>query len=426
MFSAVALSAVTPLRARPNRVNQAAAVLLLGVLCYMSVLLAMGAALETRIVLLRYWMLLAAAVFAVIPPHVLLPDPHVAQLQRLNRSPRGLLRHQLQRWLPIVGAAMVPGVLLALVDPAAPLADLGPKLTHLAAGVLVVGGTGIYAFERYATLGPRSQAWQEGRAGGTYRTMKQHASASGLLAVPDGLVPAVLATPRIFGLGIAMIIAAAYLSALNPLAVLLPGVLLCARAAQRLARHVPRYDRAFYATSAFYSEIFRSAGSARVADREPIPYDAVYWVPHAFRPAVWASLRQMDRRLPLGRFIIVGHVLLWVLFFQEAALDAIATYLVLFFLAKNGAVYVLTRAGMAPPAFHLSLQSPTRWIATRFFVNLRWTLSVLLSLLLVAFFDGSFSYLDALWWTALDVFFAFISALLITYGAEFTYRSRFA
>lgn len=400
--------------------------LLLGVLCYMSVLLAMAAALETRIVLLRYWMLLAAAVFSVIPPHVLLPDPHVAQLQRLNRSPGGLLRHQLQRWLPIVGAALVPGVLLALVDTGAPLTALGPKLTHLAAGALIVGGTGLYAFERYATLGPRSQAWQEGKAGGTYRTMKQHASASGLLAVPDGLVPAVLATPRIFGLGIAMIIAAAYLSALHPLAVLLPGVLLCARAAQRLASHVPRYDRAFYATSAFYSEIFRSAGGTRVADREPIPYDAVYWVPHALRPAVWAGLRQMDRRLPLGRFIIVGHVLLWVLFFQDAAMDAIATYLVLFFLAKNAAVFVLTRRGMAPPAFHLTLQSPARWIITRFFVNLRWTLSVLISLILVAFFDSAFGYTDALLWTAFDVLLAMISALLVTYGAEFQYRTRFA
>ncbi|NBC01748.1 MAG: hypothetical protein GVY15_12930, partial [Bacteroidetes bacterium] len=241
------LSAVTPLRARPNRVNQAAAILLLAVLCYMSVLLAMGAALEARIVLLRYWMLLAAAVFGVIPPHVLLPDPHVAQLQRLNRSPRGLLRHQLQRWLPIVGAALVPGVLLALVDPAAPLADLPRKLTHLAAGVLVVGGTGVYAFERYATLGPRSQAWQEGRAGSGYRRMKAHASASGLLAVPDGLVPAVMATPRIFGVGIVAIIAAAYLGAWQEAAVLIPGVLLLGRAAQRLTRRLPTYDRPFYA-----------------------------------------------------------------------------------------------------------------------------------------------------------------------------------
>ncbi len=409
-----------------NRVNRAAAALLLAVLCYMSVLLAMEAAVETRVVLLRYWMLITTAVFAVLPPHALLPDPYVAVLQRVNLSPTRLLRHQLGRWLPVVGAALIPGILLALVDIQTPTEALGTKLIHLAEGSLVVVGAGIYAFERYATLGPRSQAWQEGRLGGGYRRMKKHASASGLLAVPDGLVPAVMATPRIFGVAIIAIVAGAYLGLVHPVAVILPGALLFARAFQRLWQHRPAYDHAFYATSAFYREIFQSEGSARVADREPIPYDAVYWVPRWLKPAVWASLRQMDRRLPLGRFVIVGHVLLWFLFFQDAAMNAISTYLVLFLLAKNAAVYVLTRRGLAPQAFHLTIQAPLRWVATRFFVNLRWTLSVLLSLLLVAFFDGTFSYLDALAWTALDVLIAFVCAALVTYGTEFQYRTRYA
>jgi len=44
----------------------------------------------------------------------------------------------------------------------------------------------------------------------------------------------------------------------------------------------------------------------------------------------------------------------------------------------------------------------------------------------VAFFDSTFGYTDALLWTALDVLLAMISALLVTYGAEFQYRTRFA
>ena len=120
-----------------------------------------------------------------------------------------------------------------------------------------------------------------------------------------------------------------------------PGLLLLAWSAETLRRLLPAYDRAFYATNAFYSEIFRRAGGVRVADREPIPYRAVYWAPRRWKPSVWASLLQLDRKLPLGRFIALGHVALWLLFFRDAAPDTIAVYLVLFIAAKNGASYLL-------------------------------------------------------------------------------------
>lgn len=417
----------SPVISRGSRVNRLAGLLLLGVVAYVAVLLAAGAEIATRVLFMRYWMIGAAAFFAMAPPHVLLPDPNVPLLQRLNRPPRGLLAYQLGRWMPIVVAFLLPGALLALYDPGAWGSDLALKSLRLAEGICLVLGAGLYSFERYATIGPRSQEWQEGTRGKRYRAMKEHASASGLFAVPDGMVPAMMATTRVFLVAIFVILVSAIIGGFVGHGwALVPAVLLLVWSGLKVRRRLPAYDRAFYATNAFYSEIFRSAGGVRVSDREPIPYDAVYWTPHRLRPAVWASLRQLDRQLPLGRFMLIGHVVLWILFFQGAALGAIGAYLLLFLTVKNAAIYLLVREELAPPAFQLTRQAPLGWIGTRFFVNLRWTLSVLLSLLLVAFFDSDFSALEALLWTGVDVLVALLLAAVITYGAEFQARKRFA
>lgn len=399
--------------------------LLFVVLAYVCLLIASGTDLETRIKLLRYWTLGAAAVYAVAVPHVLLPDAALRMLQRLNRSPRGLLGHQLRAWGGVVAAFAVPGILLAFYDPGRWTDALTDKSLHLAANLLVVLGVGLYSFGQYVHIGPTSQDWQEGKKGRWYRTLKDHSN--GGFSVPDGMVPALLATQRTFAVAILALAASAYVGVyVTPALAWGPGVLLLGWAVGTLLRRLPTYDRSFYATNAFYNEVFRSKGGVRVSDREPIPYRAVYWTPPRWKPAVWASLRQLDRKLPLGRFIALGHVVLWLLFFQDAPADVIAVYLVLFMAAKNGIVFLLVTKPFAPFPFQATRQSPGAWIATRFFVNLRWTLPFLLSLLTVAVLDPAFAAPDALWWTGLDVTCALLTAFLFTYGTEFQYRKKFA
>ena len=362
--------------------------LLLGVLCYVAVLLGMAATLEVREGLLRYWSLLGAGVLATAAPHILLPDPRVPLLQMLNRPPMQLLSYQLGRWMPVVGLFIVPAVLLAFVDPGGYGQALATKGMRLIEHVLVILGTGVYGFVQYATIGARSQAWQEGQAGQWYAHMVDTAGQG--FSVPRGLVPALFVTARIFTAALAAVIAAAYL---EPLAMGLaawgPGAVLCAVAAARLARARTAYDRHFYSTNAFYREVL-GGGQTHVQARSPITYEAIYWAPHRWRPAVWASLRQFDRVLPLGRLIALGHGLLWVLFLQRGGGTVITAYLFLFIVAQNMACYVLVRRSVAPPAFQIAQQSPLDWMVTRLFVNLRWTLPLLLSLLLVAVFDRTF------------------------------------
>lgn len=409
-----------------SRLHQAVYVLLLGVLCYVAALLGAAVDIDVRTGLLRYWSLLSAGALATAFPHVLLPDRRVPLLQMLNRSPARLLIYQVGRWAPVVGLFVVPAALLAFFDPGRYGQDLVVKGVRLVEHLLVIAGAGAYSFAQYVTIGARSQAWQDGRKGQWYRSVKTHGPAGSQFAVPDGLVPALLVTGRVFIVALAAVIAAAYL---EPLAAGLvawgPGAILCAVAAVRIGQARGAYDRHFYHTNAFYREVL-GGGGAYVQARSPITYDAVYWVPHRWRPATWASLRQLDRVLPLGRLVALGHGLLWMLFLQGVGPTVITAYLLLFIVAQNAACYMLTRPALAPSAFQVAHQSPFDWGMTRFFVNLRWALPFALSLLVVALFDRTFGLGDVLFWTGLDVAVALGSAVLVTWAHEGTVRRRYA
>ena len=397
--------------------------LLFLLLCYVTGWLAVGASMELRTGLLRYWSILGAASLAAAVPHVLLPDPHVALLQRLNSAPDQLLAHQLRQWGPVVALFALPCLVLAYVDPAQMGDDLVAKTAHGAQALLVISGTALYGFERYVTIGQTSQAWQEGRAGGWYHSVKDKGGT--IFAVPDGLVPTLLATTKIFTVAITVIIVGAYLGGVAPGLMWIPGALLTAWGALRLHRSRAIYDQHFYTTNALYREVM-AGGRVQTSDREPITYDAIYWTPHRWRPATWASLRQFDRVLPMGRLVALGHGLFWVLVAQDVSTAVLSTYLAFFIAAQNGACYVLTRSSVSPPAFQVALRAPLDWAFVRFFTNLRWTMPFLLSLLLVAFFADSFTYAEALLWTGLDVVGALGAAALVTLATEGQIRRQYA
>ncbi len=398
--------------------------LLLAVLCYTAALLGADVTLEMRGGLLRYWTILSAGALAAAVPHVLLPDARIPLLQLLNRPPAQLLTYQLGQWAPVVALFVLPAILLAFYDPSGWTTDGATKGVQLIEHLLIMMGTGAYSLMHYVRLGVQSQAWQEGRAGQWYATSVEQAGQG--VSVPRGLVPALFATARVFSVGLAAVIAAAYLEPFSAgLAAWAPGAALCAAAAVQAARTRATYDRHFYHTNAFYSEVL-GGGGVRARARSPIAYEAIYWVPHRWRPAVWASLRQFDRVLPLGRLVALGHLLLWVLFLQDVSLAVIGAYLLLFIVAQNAACFVLLRPTVAPPAFQLTHTSPAHWMMARFFVNLRWTLPLVLSLGLVAVLDAAFGARDMLFWGMVDVALSLGVAALMTGAHEVAARWRFA
>ena len=384
---------------------------LLVVLCGAATLLGAGADVGTRTAGLRLWALAAAGVFAIAPPNTLLPDPNTTLLQRLNWPPPRLLRYQLRRMGPLVALAALPAALLAFADPAAPLQHLGAKTAALGQALLLMLGAAGDSFVHFATLGPRSQAWQEGQAGTWYaRAVEERGQG---VSLPRGLVPALFATTRCFVVALgAVLISAAGAQAGLPTVAWGAGLLLMAWAVVRLRRHRTGYDRHFYQTTAFYAEVM--GGGVTTSEREPVPFDALYWVPSRWRPGVWASLRQLDRRLPLGRLVALAHAGLWLLCLRGAPSALVGGYLAVVFITQTATCGLLTTPQAAPPPFQLTLQSVGDWIGTRTFVNLRWLGAHAGSLALVALFDDTYG---AAWvglWGGVHVALSLVTAAVAT------------
>ena len=405
-----------PFRTRSTSTERVAYVLLLGVLGYAAALLGEGLDVAARTARLQVWALGAAGVLAVATPNVLLPDPNTPMLQVLNWPPRRLLRYQVRPMRALWVLLVVPAALVALFDPTGAGHHVAAKLSVLGRAVLLITGTALYTMDRYMTMGRRAQQWQEGRAGQWYARLVEEAGQG--VSVPRGLVPALFATAHCFLVAAAAVVAtAAGAQAGQPLLTWGPGVLLLGLASVRLWRRRAAYDRHFYQTNALYREVLGD-GPLAASGREPIPFDALYWVPQRWRPATWASLRQLDRRLPLGRLVALGHLGLWVLCGQGATGDAVTAYLLLFFAAQNAACGLLTAPSAAPPSLHLTLQRPADWIGTRTFLNLRWLAPHAASLGLVAFFDAAYGVPWVLTWLGVNLLFAVSAAAIATLATE--------
>lgn len=400
----------------PSGPQRLAYALLLVVLCGTTIALGSEADAATRAAELRLWTVAAAGLFAMAPPNVLLPDPNTPLLQLLNWSPSRLLRYQLGRLGPLILLVVLPAALLAFVDPAAPLHSLDVKAAALGQTVLLVLGAAGDSFAHFATLGPRSQAWQEGTGGEWYaRTVEEQGQG---VSLPRGLVPALFATTRCFVVAlVAILVSAAGAQADLAMAAWGPGLVLLGWAGVRLWNERSAFDQHFYHTTAFYDEVM-GGGTLRAEGRDPIPYDALYWVPSRWRPATWAGLRQLDRRLPLGRLVALGHAGLWLLCLQDVPALVVTGYLGLLFIAQTATCGLLTTRTAAPLSFQRTLQSTVDWMGTRTFVNLRWGAAHAGSLAVVVFFDAGYAWPWLLTWSAVHAGLSVGSAALATLAHE--------
>jgi hypothetical protein len=246
------------------------------------------------------------------------------------------------------------------------------------------------------------------------------------ISLPRGLVPALFATTRCFVVALAaVLISAAGAQGGSAVAAWGPGLVLLGWAGLRLWQRRATYDRHFYHTTAFYDEVM-GGGTLRAEGRDPIPYDALYWVPSRWRPAVWGSLRQLDRRLPLGRLVALAHVGLWLLCLRGVGPAFVAGYLAIVLVAQTATCGVLTTAVAAPRAFQYTLQSTADWIATRTFVNLRWLAAHVGSLALVALFSDIYGTAWVATWTAVHVGLSVGAATVATLAHEGWGRRRTA
>ena len=383
------------------------------------------ATLEQRRQLIAYATLFACAVYATALPNALIPDRLLNTHQLLNLHPDELQTKQQKRWLIWMLTVSLPVGTIAFADIQSPLDDLTYKTTLAISYLLIVSGMGFYAFHVYFLIGPVSQQWQEGTAGGWWDRIKSINPAIET-GTPRGLLPALTATTRVFGLGVLVVVASMYFGRLaGPYHTAWPGVLILALGLRRMYQDRSVFDRYYYHTNAFFSEILRS-GSFSSTVKETTAYDALYWVPIRWRAHVWASFVQLERAIPLGRFVVLAILILWILSWRNVTPAVFSACLMLFVVAKNLSILGFTRHDLAPPQMNQFMQSSFNWGITRGFVNLKWTLPLIVGLLPVGWLDTDFSF-AALWkWALIDSLCAFIFAMGVTYGTAYRTRNAFS
>jgi hypothetical protein len=385
-----------------------------------------GADPATRRFIMRAYLLFAGGLLAMTPPHILLPDPLVRFLQLGNPPPADLLRRTCGRWTPVVAALCAPPLAIAFFDPASPADLLGLKALLGAEGILSVAGIGLLSLARYSTMGRTVQEWQEGTRGRLYYSVMEHAPAGSGFGIPRAAIPILTATPVLFGLLITTVVAGAILgAAAGAGAALVPALLLMLFAWLRWLQARARFDLHYYRTNGLFEEVFRQGGPMEEG-REAIPYGAVYWAPESLRPHVWAGLRQMDRRLPLGRFVALGHLLLWVMVIGGFAATFVAAYLLLFLTATKAALFVVERGPHHPAPWHLMLLPWRAWIGVRLFMNLRWTLPLALSLGVLWLIGTGLSFSAVVLWTGVDLLLSLLFATAATWRVERGFLNRYA
>ena len=372
---------------------------------------------------LAYWTMFAGAFFATTLPGALIPDKQLSFHQLVNTPPRQLLKNQLSAWLPWMLSIMTPTLSMAFYDPGRFSEDVASKSIALIANLISMGALGLYSLSFYYSIGPKSQRWQEGTAGKWYDNLIAFDPRL-RLPIPRGLVPALTATARVFMLSAILVVTQIYMiQSYGIVYSLIPAVVFAAWVVTKIGYSQRRFDTYYYPTNAFYSEVFQRV-VLKSAERVPVTYEAVYWVPHRWRSHTWLSLIQLDRVIPMGRFVGIGLFLLCIMVWQQIPRAYITAYLVLLLVAKNLVAMMLSRQDITPSSFRGWYQSKTDWNLTLFFVNIRWTLPIFLVLMTLGWLHPDFSIQAAGLWTALDVLLSFLVALCISWIAYPSRRER--
>lgn len=380
---------------------------------------------DNRLILIRYFSFIVSGFFAFVIPHLRFPDSRRFLIQSLNLTRKELLRYLIRTLTPVCSLFVTAVLLFAFLDIYSFSENLTAKLLYFLSGAFfIIGmcGTSLY---HYLVLGKSSQEWQEGRRG--QRLMESMKNVGTIPSVPPGSFPSLMTTTSLTTFGMLSVVGGAYLSQITGILFfeLLPGVLFIIYSLVRFKLIMPQFDRFFYQTNAFFQELFLNPRAIREG-REPLQYDALYWVPKRWKAAVWFSLLQLDRKQPLGRLLIAAHLVLWALFYSGVSPVIISTTISLIIVGKCLALYRLISKPFAPLLFQYRLLAPADWIFVRFFVNLRWIPLLALSLWLVSLFSPQITGSDILYWVTVDVAVSLISAALFTIVHEFRIKSVYA
>lgn len=382
---------------------------------------------DERGVSLRFLLFILSGVAAFVPPYFGFPDPNSSLFQLGNLRSDRLFTEFMHRLKPfgMTGGLLIAAVTLSgLIGPGeeGSAAGSGPgvagsvpgSLLQLTQGNFFWGGISLLASSLLLQTGERSGKLEEGSRGDRLRLLFSQLYR---YPVDPGAVPTLLATIRIALTGMAAVVAGAGMGALagvaGEMAVALLLFLYGLRSVLRLRKEA---DRHYYRTNAFFREFFAERGGGM--ERDPLRIEQLWWIPSRWKVHSWALLLQSDRRLPAGRLIAAGHLLLWTLAWMEAAPPLLLGSWILFALLHQALLGLTVKPDIAPSWWLRLLDRPVHWVLVRFWMQVRWLFPLLLSMGAAGWLFGLFSWKDLIMTASLYLLSALLVSLFLSLRHE--------
>lgn len=369
-----------------------------------------------RTVVMRYFLFGFTGLVAFILPYVSFPEKQNSLIRLLNLPPCQMFRLYIERHRMIWGISALLVFVMALGgNPGELLDEIAGRLLLLLYGFLFVTGIYAYAASVYLKVGSDSQEWNEGSKG--LRTRRQFAE-YGKYPLDPGSVPSLLASVKIALAGMMGVVIGAMGYGMAGIAgELAVALLVCLSGGISAAKLAGQTDRYFYHTNAFFSEFF-GTGPGHTSEREPLQVRQLWWIPARWRTHSWALMLELDRRLPAGRILALGHLFIWVLAYQRPDEIVLLISWTLFAALHHALLIVTTDEHLAPRWWLRHLDRSIHWSLTRFWMQVRWMLPLAVSMTVMKGIFGVFTWPEIGWVLLLYLLSGVIAAFLTSLNHE--------
>jgi hypothetical protein len=335
-----------------------------------------------RVVTLRYLILAIAGFISFVTPYLLFPDTNSRLIQMGNVSGKKLLSYLSRKTLYFYSYFFLFITVILFVDSVSFTSDLVIKGTYALYGILFTTGLHFAALFLYLKVGPQSQFWQESNKG---KELRRKMADYFKYPMDPGAIPSLINTVVLAAGGMLLVIISSVLgNRFGGFSELLLSLSIFgfAFAKYRLNNREP--ERKYYHTNSFFSEFFgANAGEDSITARRKV--DQLWWVPAQLRANVWQFLQQIDRKLPAGRAVATGHILVWLIAYQKPDINFMIGVWALFAVSHHLFILMTMQTDFSPHWLLRWVSSPAKWFITWFWMQIRWLLPLMISMNLQLF-----------------------------------------
>lgn len=340
---------------------------------------------DERVVTNRFFLFSLIALIAFLTPYILFPDKNLAVIQLGNFSAPSIRNYFFKKIWRFVWPVYLLIFLIFFGDLLTPFKFLFEKFLLFTGSVFLLNGVILISVVRYSRSGKSSQFWKESAKGERQKMFSEYLRYQ---QVDPSSLPSLINTIIVFSVGSVAIVVGAFIQQqFNLYFELIFFLIIFVCGVYFLKKNTGRLDQNFYASDAFFREFFgdTARGEAVLSKRE---VEQLWWVPSRIKMHVWQFLLQIDRKIPAGRAVAAGHAAVWFIAYQRPDPQFLTIIWVLFALAHQLFTIMSIQKDVSPYWILRWIDKRSIWTLSRFWMQLRWLMPLLLSMNVQYFLFG--------------------------------------